>query len=388
MMIYKILYYTWDEYTFQDCLDALQSLGHSVDVISDHIEDYDYDEVFMTSMKKRCSIKKYDLIFTFNYFPIIARIAADCQLRYVSWIFDSPHLTLDSITLSNEFNSVFLFDHALYKKYRAKGIQSVHYMPLAYNKPRLEKIISGLQADYKHDITFLGTLYNDKNDFFEQIKYLPPYLDGFIHSIIDSQQFIYGLDLCDLLFNHEKCEEMAQYIQVDMGNQYIDYRDDLFRNMIRKKITVVERRQLLSMIGQRYHIDLYAPKKPKNLPVTYKGYAEYTQQMPEIFYTSKINLNITLRSILSGIPLRIMDVLGAHGFLLTNYQPELSEYFKNGEELVWFEDKEDLMDKIDFYLKHDKERQRIAEKGNLKVQQNFTYEKLLPKIFEIAEITS
>ncbi len=388
MITYKILYYTWDEYTFQDCLAALRSLGHNVDVISDHIADYDFDEAFMASLKKRCSMNKYDFIFTFNYFPVIARIAADCQLQYISWIFDSPHLTLDSITLSNEFNSVFLFDHALYEKYCAKGMQTVHYMPLAYNQPRLEKIIGGLSANYQHDITFLGTLYDDKNDFFEQINYLPPYLDGFIHAIIDTQQLIFGMDLCDLLFNHEKCEEMAKYIQIDMGGQYIDYRDDLFRNMIRKKTTVIERRQLLSMIGQRYPVDLYAPKNPHDLPVTYKGYAEYTQQMPEIFYTSKINLNITLRSILSGIPLRIIDVLGAHGFLLTNYQPELSEYFENSEELVWFEDKEDLMDKIDFYLAHDKERQRIAEKGNLKVQQCFTYEKLLPKIFEIAGISS
>lgn len=123
-----------------------------------------------------------------------------------------------------------------------------------------------------------------------------------------------------------------------------------------------------------------------HLPVNYRGYADYINQMPEIFYTSKVNLNITLRSILSGIPLRVIDVLGSHGFLLTNYQQELSEYFINGEDLVWFEDKEDLMDKTNFYLTHDKERQRIAENGNHKVQQNFTYTELLPKIFSIAQI--
>lgn len=142
---------------------------------------------------------------------------------------------------------------------------------------------------------------------------------------------IYGLDLCDSLFGHEKCREMAKYVKVDLGDQFIDYHDDLFRNMIRKKITVMERRKVLDLIGQTYQVDLYAPKEPVSLPVNYKGYAGYIYQMPKIFYTSKINLNITLRSILSGIPLRVIDILGSHGFLLTNYQMEFTQYFQNGK---------------------------------------------------------
>ena len=35
--------------------------------------------------------------------------------------------------------------------------------------------------------------------------------------------------------------------------------------------------------------------------------------MPEVFRKSKINLNITLRSIISGISLRVYDILGAGG---------------------------------------------------------------------------
>ena len=106
--------------------------------------------------------------------------------------------------------------------------------------------------------------------------------------------------------------------------------------------------------------------------------------MPKIFYTSKINLNITLRSILSGIPLRVIDILGSHGFLLTNYQMEFTQYFKNGEDIVWYESNEDMMDKISFYLSHDSERERIAHNGNLKAQKYFTYERLLTEIFDIA----
>ena len=102
--------------------------------------------------------------------------------------------------------------------------------------------------------------------------------------------------------------------------------------------------------------------------------------MPEVFATSKININISLRSILTGIPLRVIDILGAGGFCLTNYQVELSEYFENGRELVWFESPEDLIDKTEYYLSHDDEREQIAANGLEAAKRLFSYDVLLPKV--------
>lgn len=72
-----------------------------------------------------------------------------------------------------------------------------------------------------------------------------------------------------------------------------------------------------------------------------KGTVSYTAEMPDVFYRSKINLNLTLRSITSGIPLRA-DILGCGGFLLSNYQPELCEYFTPDVDFVYFNDMDDL----------------------------------------------
>lgn len=380
MKRYHILYYTWHEYTFEDCVESLRYLGHSVDIISGNIQNYDIDEDFMSDFSSHCSANQYDCIFTFNYFPVISRIAKDYHIRYISWVFDSPHLTLDSATLPNECNAVFLFDYCLYEKYCKKGIHTVYYMPLGYNHIRLEKKILGMAPQSIHEITFLGTLYDDQFNFFDQIKYLPEKLSGYMDALIQAQLLVYGYDFFGDLFRHEHCNEMAEYVQLDLGSHFTDYRDELFRNMLRKKATILERRQILSMIGETYPVDLYSPKEPIHIPVNYKGYAEYKNQMPEIFYTSKINLNITLRSILSGIPLRVIDILGSHGFVITNYQSELPNYFKNGEDIVWYGSRDDLMDKIRFYLEHDSERRRIAENGNKIARQLFTYEQLLGKI--------
>ncbi|MBC5712643.1 glycosyltransferase family 1 protein [Roseburia sp. BX1005] len=97
--------------------------------------------------------------------------------------------------------------------------------------------------------------------------------------------------------------------------------------------------------------------------------------MPCVFHLSKINLNISLRSITSGIPLRCLDILGTNGFPLTNYQPELAEFFIPDEDFVMYESEDDFLQKIEYYLSHEAERKEISYNGWKKVNQNFSYEK-------------
>jgi spore maturation protein CgeB len=112
------------------------------------------------------------------------------------------------------------------------------------------------------------------------------------------------------------------------------------------------------------------------------GRVDYQREMPYVFKCSDINLNITLRSIRTGIPLRCLDILGSGGFLLSNYQADFYEHFIPGEDLVLFESHEDCIRKCDYYLKHDKERQQIAANGYGKVKECHTYEIRLKEIFE------
>ena len=65
-----------------------------------------------------------------------------------------------------------------------------------------------------------------------------------------------------------------------------------------------------------------------------RGIADSERVMPKIFKCSKINLNMTLRSIKSGIPQRAFDIMGCGGFLMSNYQPELQNISYPGR--IWY----------------------------------------------------
>ena len=362
--------------------DVLGRLGYDYRLCDTSFSKYDEDEEFIENVVRAAMDFAADCIFSFNYFPDLSRAAERAGVLYISWCYDSPMLTLQSRTVTASRNRIFLFDRAAAER-RAKEGAPISYLPLACNTCRADlKNLSGRPAAYEHDITFLGRLYKDEHDFYSSIGYLPERLKGYAEALIESQMLVYGADLITPLMTGGAADDFFDYVKIDMGKYYGDCRAVVLANMLLKQVTVRERERLLRVIGEYYKTDLYAPEKPEGLPVNYMGYADYVRKMPSVFNGSRINLNITLRSIESGIPLRVLDILGAGGFCLTNYQAELPEYFENGRDLVWYESHEDLFDKIGYYINRDEERREIACRGLEKVRSLFSYDTLVPRLFE------
>jgi glycosyltransferase involved in cell wall biosynthesis/Flp pilus assembly protein TadD len=99
------------------------------------------------------------------------------------------------------------------------------------------------------------------------------------------------------------------------------------------------------------------------------------EKAAEIYAQSLINLNISLNGDLN---LRIFEVLSSGGFLLTDslsLESGLDLLFRDGEHLVCFEDEKDLVDKINYFLKHPDEAKEIARNGCEEYARNHTPQK-------------
>ena len=133
--------------------------------------------------------------------------------------------------------------------------------------------------------------------------------------------------------------------------------------------------RLLGRVSEEFSLDLYTASDFSPLPhAHYRGLAKTTTEMPKVFLFSKINLNFTSKPIRSGLPLRIWDILGAGGFLLTNFQSEIPEYFEVGKDLEAFASEEELVEKIRYYLAHNEEREEIARNGYQKAKEQYSLE--------------
>ncbi|MCR4788557.1 MAG: glycosyltransferase, partial [Lachnospiraceae bacterium] len=155
--------------------------------------------------------------------------------------------------------------------------------------------------------------------------------------------------------------------------------DILLPSVFEKKITILERDRLLRKIAQTQGIDfrLYTNSKTD---IKNRGIVDYATKMPLVFNKSRINLNISLRSIHSGIPLRVIDIMACGGFVLSNYQKEIAEYFKEDREVVMFRSKEEAIEKIRYYLDHEEERAAIALAGYEAVKERFGYKDRIPEL--------
>ncbi len=119
----------------------------------------------------------------------------------------------------------------------------------------------------------------------------------------------------------------------------------------------------------------------KQLPSSFIGKAPYAK-MSEIYSSSKIGINYSLNN---DINMRMFEILSCGTMLITNRIKEngFSELFEEGHHLVAYETKEELMILIDYYLRHDEEREKIARAGYELVKSRHTYRHRLKKIFEV-----
>lgn len=258
-------------------------------------------------------------------------------------------------------------------------------MPLAVNTNRLNQQLNltgqiPAAYNYSYGISFVGSLY--ENNMYDQIRYLPERLRGYYDGAMRAQQEIWGYHFLEELIGDDILTETLSYIQLEENPAYTFSPRQIIVHMLDQKITSMERSRLLQQLSQNSTLDLFSssPCKPTG-SLRVHGAVSYTGEMPFIFRDSKINLNISLRSITSGIPLRCLDIMGSHGFLLSNYQPELAEYFVAGEDFVYFESDEDLLAKAEYFLIHENERKEIADNGWRKIQAAFSYDKKLLDIF-------
>lgn len=364
----KIFYYYWGENSKDDMLFALSKAGHDVVVSETIIRDYDDTASCEQAFGKAIRECSADILFSFNYFPFLSEFAKKHELPYISWVYDCPHLTLYSTTISNDCNHIFIFDRKMCETTMANGAKHVYHMPLAVNKERLQKLLSGVTG-YEYNVSFVGSTYD--NNLYDKIGYLPEYLRGYINSMMTSQQKLWGINLIPGLLTDDTIERLSEYVKLPEDPRYTYTDREIFSDIIIKKLASIERKDYTSAFPD---IKVFSEKNP----------VSYLTEMPAVFKKSRINLNISLRSIESGIPLRCLDIMGSGGFLLTNYQPELDEYFVNGEEYVYYESKEDMLEKINYYLSQDAEREAIAERGQKKVYEKFNMTDISSRIIDIA----
>lgn len=387
----NILFYRYGSICEPDIIASFKHLGFRI--TEDTREVYNKQLLPSDCIKGLNELLKqdtYSFVFSINFFPSVSDVCNIWGIPYLCLIVDSPVLELFSTSLANPCNKIFLFDRQLYNDFHHINPDGIFHIPLATNvRDNYATATMASAADrtrFSSDISFIGSLYSEKC-LYNQIT-LPEKMRGYVDGLIEAQLLVYGYNFIEECVTPELIEAFCK-VRPELINfpdsMKVNTKAVIAQHIISVKVAEQERLRYLKALSEHFNVDLYTGSDTYSMPLIHnRGFAKTNTEMPIIFHQSKINLNLTAKSIRSGLSLRIFDVLGCEGFLITNYQAELPEHFNIGEDLEAYTSLDDLMGKCEYYLSHDKERREIAHNGFEKVKKYHTYDIRLTQMLEIA----
>ena len=199
-----------------------------------------------------------------------------------------------------------------------------------------------------------------------------------IHAVKYAQNSTFSSTNCtDVLDLFEKNQANAFYISQGVDTSIF------FPTSVEKDIDVcfvgVPRDARLLLLNylekNNINVKIYGPNT-KNGPI-------YSDDLTKVYQRSKIVLN-TARC-LYGFSNRVFQAMGCGAFLLTEYCKDLDRIFIRKKYNDWYSTKEECLELIKYYLKHDLEREQIAKSGCYMVKTNYSWENIMEKIIKTVQ---
>lgn len=280
----------------------------------------------------------------------------------------------------------------------------------SYSEQNWEKEILAAQIEkFQPDVIYTG----NHNLFTKEMKkYLPKVK---LYALWNASPMQEGIDLSHFDVGTSFNEVYHQHLQkrgiknIEYNSFYIDpeIKNRLDAMNLKKDIDIAfvgryapmfkDRNQFLYDIYKEFKNDyniqyyLLTVKRFKGLiPVLpwklLKAYNKpvFLEDMFKVFNKSKIVLNTHSNITGEGKGnMRVFEALGSGSFMLSD-DGIYPEHLIAGEDFVTYKDNKDMVEKIDYYLKNDKEREEIALNGYKKISKYYTTEigsQNLEKIF-------
>lgn len=233
-------------------------------------------------------------------------------IRCAVWFADDPYLTDDSSRHAPHYDYVFTNEQACVPLYESLGVPHVHHLPLAVH-PELFRPLR-TNAEYAYDICFIGMGFQNRIRIFDEIA---PYLQ-------DKKVIMAG-------FNWQRLTRyplLARFIQ----NRWI----------------------------------------PVPETVHYYNGAKVVINMHRTVHPGMDNHNSGMWPAVSVNP-RTFEISGSGAFQLSDVRDELQSLYAIGSEIEAYRDANELMQKIDHYLRHEEERNRVAVRGYRRTIRDHTF---------------
>ncbi len=375
---------------FDDISWAFLKIGCAPQIIDTNLDMNTESEIMDDVYEDIIGSYHPDAVFSYDFIPVFSDVCERLKVPYISWVFDAPQQALSYPAVRNKCNYIFSFDREQVKEVKERGASHVYHMPLGVNTERLGGLVisEGDERKFSCDVSFIGNNYYD--ELYDQAEELmnedvKEEYNALINDVYNKWD---GIDRISGKLS-DRCVEQLKNLHrasFESASFRMDAREFFEIRLIAHRAAFLERMEMLRRIAG-YDVRFFTRSKNAEIPgiKIYPG-IDYASELPKAYHLSRININSTLHTIKSGIPLRVFDIMGVGGFVLTNYQPEIEELFKDGVDLAVYHDLDEFEDKVRYYLEHEDERMRVAISGYKKARQEYDLTNRFRNIWELTQV--
>ncbi|NQX44490.1 glycosyltransferase [Paenibacillus tritici] len=230
------------------------------------------------------------------------------------WLTEDPYYMDWTVSLAPYFDYIFTIDQAALEQYRQLGHPHVYHLPLGTDPGLFHP--SEVSEEYRSDICLVGVPYSNRIELIE--------------------------------FLLQRTDYRLQIVGRGWGRYYNEW---------------------MKQPGQTVAL-VNAWVKPETAVNYYNG----AKIVLNIHRLSDEKYNRNRAGIIAkSINNRTFDAAGCEAFQLTDYKAELNQHFEEGSEMISYQNKEELLEKIHYYMVHDDERRQIAVAARQRVVTAHTF---------------
>ena len=303
----KILFYRYNSICEPDMIEAFQSFGLTVIEEKTEMTDKSLSSKDRIALLQKHFLESGDepflFVFSFNFFPAISDLCQIYNITYVCWSVDSPLAEIYSKSICNSCNRLFLFDKQQYESLKSHNPDCIFHLPLCTNTKRWDSVVCSIGDEdflkYKSDISFVGSLYTEKDPWLtiEKNNSLSSHTLGFAEALSVAQAKLVGCNTLEDALSDPIADEIVNAYPKQLAddaycvqpmNRYV-----AAQHILGMHASSLFRINALAELAKCFSVDLYTRSPLPEMPdgIHLHNGAETLTEMPKIFHLSKINLN-------------------------------------------------------------------------------------------------
>lgn len=291
---------------------------------------------------------------------VFARFFEDIKIPYVTWFTDTPRTILYGRNLHvSHYSVAATWERAYIGHLQRLGFPHVHFMPLATD-PHL--FHGTPPAAYERELAFVGvSMTQQANERIERLAHLPHLLDAvrnaFDENRVTRERFAEGITAildADLLNALRESERRDVELLIH------------YEGMRRQRMQMAH---ALAPLGLQVRGDAGWLQSLSNV----QGPVGYFDDLASFYRNTAVNVNSTSLQMRYAVNQRVFDCPAAGGFLITDNQSDLMDFFDVDREVVLYQTLDDLKEKAEYYLARPEARKEIVQRAQARIAAHHTH---------------